>query len=236
MTKNEHDFQIDGQTCHFHDESQNGISSGHFHTYDHFYVSEHYPSRKIHVFIPIDYLTNIQQKRYPVIYMNDGQATFWNGGLGNKSWNVGGILSKIYEKDPSKQVIVVAIHSVDRNREYTHVNWMWQQSFGGVHDYNDYIVNHIKPFIDRNYRTLSTSKDTVIAGSSHGGLASFHMALSHPTIFGIAICMSPSFWAGLDWLIGSSLTNLFCSLETSDLIQKYDHILRSNYAPLLYID
>ncbi|CAF0806758.1 unnamed protein product [Adineta steineri] len=73
-------------------------------------------------------------------------------------------------------------------------------------------------------------------GSSHGGLASFHMALSHPTIFGIAICMSPSFWAGLDWLIGSTLTNLFCSLETSDLIQKYDHILRSNKAPLLYID
>jgi enterochelin esterase-like enzyme len=58
-----------------------------------------------------------------------------------------------------------------------------------------------------------------IIGSSHGGLAAFHMALSHPTIFGIAICMSPSFWAGIDSLIGSSLTNYFCSLETSNLIQ-----------------
>jgi enterochelin esterase-like enzyme len=56
-------------------------------------------------------------------------------------------------------------------------------------------------------------------GSSHGGLAAFHMALSHPAIYGIAICMSPSFWAGIDWLIGSSLTNRFYSLETSNLIQ-----------------
>jgi len=56
-------------------------------------------------------------------------------------------------------------------------------------------------------------------GSSHGGLAAFHMALSHPKIFSIAICMSPSFWAGLDSLIGSTLTKIFYSLEKSTLIQ-----------------
>ncbi|CAF1398732.1 unnamed protein product [Rotaria sordida] len=236
MTKNEHDFIIDGQTCHFHDESINGIFGGHFHTYDNFCISSQHSSRKIHVFVPNDYLTNTEQKRYPVIYMNDGHKSFWNGGLSNKSWRVGETLSKIYETDQSKQVIVVAIHPVDRNREYTHSHWMWKYTYGGVDDYNNYIVNHVKPFIDRNYRTSSAAKHTVIVGSSHGGLAAFHMALSYPTIFGIAICMSTSFWAGLDWLIGSSLTNVCCSLEKSTLIQKYDHVLRSDNAPLLYID
>jgi hypothetical protein len=88
MTTKEHDFTIDGQTCHFHDESANGIFGGHFHTYDNFYVSSEYPSRKIHVFVPVDYMTNIEEKRYPVIYMNDGQTSFWKGGPGNKSWHV----------------------------------------------------------------------------------------------------------------------------------------------------
>ena len=61
--------------------------------------------------------------------------------------------------------------------------------------------------------------DVIFLGSSHECLAAFHMALSHPTIFGIAICMSPSFWAGLDWLMGSTLTKMFYSLENSILIQ-----------------
>ena len=88
MAAHEHNFALDRQTGHFHDESINGIVGGHFHTYDNFCVSSQHPSRKIHVFIPIDYLTNSEQKRYPVIYMNDGQTSFWKGGLANKSWNV----------------------------------------------------------------------------------------------------------------------------------------------------
>ncbi len=35
-------------------------------------------------------------------------------------------------------------------------------------------------------------------GSSHGGLAAFYVAARAPQhCFGIAVCMSPSFWAGL---------------------------------------
>ena len=88
MTVKGHQFTIDGQKCYFHDESDNNITSGHFHTYDEFCVSSNHPPRKLHIFIPIDYLTNNNQKRYPVIYMNDGQTSFWKGGIANKTWNV----------------------------------------------------------------------------------------------------------------------------------------------------
>jgi hypothetical protein len=98
MARNEHDFTIDGQTCHFHDESTNGIFGGHFHTYDSFYVSSERPSRMIHVFIPLDYLTNTEKKRYPVIYMNDGHTSFWKGGLANKSWNVSYCMNNIFSE------------------------------------------------------------------------------------------------------------------------------------------
>ncbi|CAF5142350.1 unnamed protein product, partial [Rotaria sp. Silwood1] len=72
--------------------------------------------------------------------------------------------------------------------------------------------------------------------SNLGGLAAFHMALSHPSVFGIAICMSPSFWAGLDFLPLPIMTKYFKSLETSDLIRKYNDVLQSNHVPILYID
>lgn len=87
MAANEHDFMIDGQKCHFHEDNANGITSGHFHTYDHFHVSSEHPTRKIHVFVPVNYL-NAQGKRYPVLYMNDGETSFWRGGVANKSWDV----------------------------------------------------------------------------------------------------------------------------------------------------
>ncbi|CAF3711097.1 unnamed protein product [Rotaria sp. Silwood1] len=113
---------------------------------------------------------------------------------------------------------------------------IWTQAYGGVDEYNAYIVNYVKPWTDKNYRTLSTAKHTVIAGSSDGGLAAFHMALSHSTTFGIAICMSSSFWAEIGFLPASTLTRLLFSLEISDLIQRYDEILKSTDAPILYID
>ncbi|CAF1396039.1 unnamed protein product [Rotaria sordida] len=123
----------------------------------------------------------------------------------------------------------------DKKKDWLSVQYR-TQTYGEVDEYNAYIVNYVKPWIDKNYRTLSTAKHTVIAGSSHGGLAAFHMALSHPTTFGIAICMSSSFWAGIDFLPASTLTRLLFSLETSDLIQRYDEILKSTDAPILYID
>jgi hypothetical protein len=95
----EHNFTIGGQTCHFHDESDKGVTGGHFHTYDEFRVSHEHAPRKIHVLIPINYLSHNQSKRYPVIYMNDGQTAFWNGGLANKSWNVSSYNNRLYQSN-----------------------------------------------------------------------------------------------------------------------------------------
>jgi len=55
-------------------------------------------------------------------------------------------------------------------------------------------VKTLKPFIDKNYRTLKDKSNTFIAGSSMGGLISFYCLLKYPTIFGGAGIFSPSFW------------------------------------------
>ena len=60
--------------------------------------------------------------------------------------------------------------------------------------YADFIVQTLKPFIDREYRTLRKRDNTFIAGSSMGGLISMYAVLKYPKVFGGAGIFSPAFW------------------------------------------
>lgn len=187
-------FTKGGQHAWFHDE---GFSGGFFHTYDAFKVAgPNDQPRKVHVFVPRDY--EVSGKRYGVVYMNDGQTAFWPGGAANKSWRVGQTMSTLHDGGKIQDVIIVAIHPLDRNVEYTHESFMWGYGCCGLKGYAGYLANYVKPWIDANYRTLPDARNTTIIGSSHGGLAAFYVAAVYPDKFGNAGCLSPSFWVGLD--------------------------------------
>ena len=49
--------------------------------------------------------------------------------------------------------------------------------------YIDFLVNTLKPFIDRTYRTMASKEHTIIAGSSMGGFISYYAALKYPNQF-----------------------------------------------------
>ena len=59
--------------------------------------------------------------------------------------------------------------------------------------YMDFLVNTLKPFIDKKYRTLVNKDNTIIAGSSMGALVSYYAMLKYPAVFGKAGIFSPSF-------------------------------------------
>jgi pimeloyl-ACP methyl ester carboxylesterase len=151
--------------------------------------------RKLHVFLPRDYETS--QERYPIIYMNDGDTAFFPGGAVNKSWQMAEILSELYQKKQIRPVIVVAVCPLNRDREYTHAP-VWERECCGLDVYSSYLANPLKGFIDANYRTLPDARNTLILGSSHGGLAAFYIATRYPDRFGNVAALSPSFWVGLD--------------------------------------
>jgi predicted alpha/beta superfamily hydrolase len=65
---------------------------------------------------------------------------------------------------------------------------------GKANQYLDFIVKTLKPKIDATYRTKSNTKNTMIMGSSLGGLVSFYAVLKYPEVFGKAGVFSPSFW------------------------------------------
>ena len=65
---------------------------------------------------------------------------------------------------------------------------------GKATDYGRFLVEELKPVIDATYRTLPEAAATGLAGSSLGGLATLHIGLARPDVFGLLGVMSPSVW------------------------------------------
>lgn len=146
-------------------------------------------SKKIWIYLPENYIANIK-KRYSVIYMHDAQNLFDTKTSFSGEWNVDEKLDSL--KTP---VIVVGIeHGNDKRID--ELTPFKNEKYGGgnADQYLDFIVQTLKPYIDKNYRTKTKAKNTTIMGSSLGGLVSFYGALKYPSIFGKAGVFSPSFW------------------------------------------
>lgn len=187
-------FRLDGQRGWAHDD---GHPAGTFHTFDALDVSPVFSRRKVHVMLPRSYAAG--RDRYPVVYLHDGDTAFWPGGVAHRTWDVAGVLSELGER--VRELIVVAVHPVDRDAEYTHVDWYHgERPWGRLPDHAHYVADAIVGFVDRHYRTVRDPELRAVVGSSHGGLAAFYTATRRPDVFGHAACLSPSFFSGLDSL------------------------------------
>src|SRR4030095_17014016 len=142
--------------------------------------------RDLIVWLPPGYEADTS-RRYPVIYMHDGQnvvdpATSAFG----VDWSIDETADDLIKKKSIEPVIVVGIYNTsDRMKEYT------PGDKGTA--YMEFIVKTVKPLIDSTYRTRPDRKNTIVGGSSAGGIISFMLVWEHPDIFSKAICMSPAF-------------------------------------------
>lgn len=222
-------ISVSGQTAWVHDEQK---SAGYFHTYDALVPKAGTEAHKVHVFLPRGYAGG-GCKRYPVVYMNDGNTSFWPGGPANKTWSVAEVLADVYAKRTVREVIVVAIEPVERNREYTHTPWLTGQACCGASVYASLLADALVPFVDAAYRTKKGRADTFVLGSSHGGLSAFFVAARRPDVFGGAIAMSSSFWVGQDDRLTNSIGG---PLSGSALIAQVGSGLTTASKPRLYLD
>lgn len=144
--------------------------------------------RKIWLYLPENY--NSSKKKFPVIYMHDGQNLFDKSTSYVGEWQADETLDSL-----KAQVIVVGIAHGNEKRIEELTPFPNPKYGGGKADsYLDFIVNTLKPYIDKNYRTKTDKKNTAIFGSSLGGLVSFYAVLKYPDVFGKAGVFSPSFW------------------------------------------
>ncbi|WJS96878.1 alpha/beta hydrolase-fold protein [Flavobacterium johnsoniae] len=150
-------------------------------------------SKKIWIYLPENY-SKETQKRYSVIYMHDAQNLFDAKTSYSGEWNVDEKLDSL--KAP---VIVVGIEHGNEKRIEELTPFKNEKYGGGNADnYLEFIVKTLKPHIDKNYRTKTKPKNTILFGSSLGGLFSFYGALKYPEVFGKAGVFSPSFWFSND--------------------------------------
>jgi len=149
-------------------------------------------SHKVWLYLPPDYATS--KKKYPVIYMHDGQNLFDDKTSYVGEWKVDEILNKIYE-ETGEGFIVVGVEHGGKERVNEYTPWAHKRHGGGKgKEYIHFVVNVLKPYVDTNYRTKSKQKYTGLIGASLGGLISYYGGLAYPDVFGKIGALSTSFW------------------------------------------
>lgn len=159
--------------------------------------------REVQVWLPPGYGRDTA-RRYPVLYLHDGQNVF-DAVAAGAEWGVDETALRLVQAGAVAPLIVVAVASNgDRVRDYTPLpatGGALQGQGGGAAAYGRYLVHELKPLIDARYRTLPGRETTAVGGSSLGGLVSMWLLLQHGDVFGAGLVVSPSVgWADGDIL------------------------------------
>ncbi len=148
--------------------------------------------RQVRLYLPPGYASS--GKRYPVLYMHDGQNLFDTATAYAGEWKVDETLDAL-AKEGKLELIVVGIDNGGEKR-MTELNAWSSERFGAAEgrEYTDFIVRTLKPLVDQRYRTLPGREHTAIMGSSMGGLASHYALAQYPQVFSKAGVFSPAYW------------------------------------------
>jgi predicted alpha/beta superfamily hydrolase len=152
-------------------------------------------TRQITVYVPPGY-DERSERRYPVLYMQDGQNLFDDSrAFAGQSWRLQRAADDAIGARTAQPMIIVGVDHMhaDRVHEYTPVFDEGKKAGGRADDYGRMLIEELKPLIDARYRTVPDQ--TMIGGSSLGGLVALHLALRRDE-FRAAAVMSPSVWWG----------------------------------------
>lgn len=147
--------------------------------------------RDILVYLPPSYAESV--RRYPVLYMHDGQNLFDAATSYAGEWQVDETCEALAEE--GIELIVVGIPNAGLRRLDEYSPFYSERDGGGQGDqYLAFLAETLKPLIDQEFRTLPGREHTGIMGSSMGGLISLYAAFRRSETFGIIGAMSPSLW------------------------------------------
>ncbi len=157
--------------------------------------------RDVLVYLPPGY-RRFSTRHYPVLYLHDGQNVFDAAtSFGGVEWGVDETAQQLIRTKLMEPIIIVAIANTgeDRIHEYAPTPARIdppkkKRSKGLLRSYGRFLIEELKPFIDRKYRTRREAEFTGMGGSSLGGLATLALGLWYPNYFTRLAVLSPSIW------------------------------------------
>ncbi|WP_282035517.1 alpha/beta hydrolase [Saccharicrinis aurantiacus] len=205
------------------------------------FSSEYVQDRNISVWLPEGYTSN---KQYDVLYMHDGQMLFdstktWNG----QEWEVDKTMQQLISDEIIKPTIVVGIWNISELRT---IEYFPRKAYDLLSDsvknvlseerlaqaplsdnYLKFIIEELKPYIDKTYSTNSGKESTFIAGSSMGGLISMYALCEYPDVFDAAACLS-THWPGT-YFANEEIPKAFAAYMSNNLPSAETHKFYFDY-------
>jgi len=186
-------------------------------------------AREILVYVPPSLAAHVPGEsengdhRYPVIYFHDGQNMFDSHTSYVGEWEADETLEILAED--GIEVIAVGIPNAGEERldEYSpwsgRTGYRERKSAGTGDAYLEWLVDDIKPLVDRSFPTRLDRAGTGTMGSSLGGLISLYAGVKYPDLFGFIGAMSPS----VRW-------------HNSKIMELYEAWPASHQRPRIYMD
>jgi enterochelin esterase-like enzyme len=171
------------------------VSSGQLRKHERFRSRFLRNQRDLIVYLPPGY-DEQPWRHFPVLYLHDGQNLFDGATsfIPGQDWHVGQTADAVIANGEVEPVIIVGMYNTKaRIREYT-PTWVPKLGGGRADRYAKFLIQEVKPFVEREYRTLAGPQHTGLGGSSLGGLVSLYLGLKHASIFGRIAALSPSVW------------------------------------------
>jgi enterochelin esterase-like enzyme len=210
-------------------------------------------ARNVDVWLPDGYNTTT---KYAVLYMHDGRGLFDSAITANKQeWGIDETMTRLINEGKIKNCIVVGIWNTEKFRHSEYFpqkpfEMLTQQQQDSLYNfgfaknrtfaakvqsdnYLKFLVQELKPFIDKGFSTLKDRANTFIAGSSMGGLISLYAICEYPDVFGGAACIS-THWPGVLPEKRNLLPNTFFNYLATTPPDAKKHKLYFDYGSKMY--
>lgn len=134
-------------------------------------------SRAISIYLPADY--KYSKAKYPVLYLLDGGAHLAHASAA---------ADFLADRGRIPGIIVVAVHNIDRSRDFSPVHVDNIPSSGGAEKFLGFLADELVPYLDENYKTAGFN---MLLGHSFGGTFIGYTLLARPKLFDAYLAVSP---------------------------------------------